>query len=150
MAREQHSGGSGGTELGRFLRARRSRMTPGDVGLPVSGGLRRTPSLRREEVATLAGISNDYYARLGRGTETRPSLSVVDAITRTLRLDEAEHKHLRDLAADADGSRPHPRPCPACPCPPVPSCCWGACAPTPRTWWAARVHSDGSDCPGDR
>ncbi|WP_369254717.1 helix-turn-helix domain-containing protein [Streptomyces sp. R35] len=103
MAREQHSGGSGGIELGRFLRARRSRVTPGDVGLPVSGGLRRTPSLRREEVVTLAGISNDYYTRLGRGTETRPSPSVVDAITRTLRLDEAEHKHLRNLAACADG-----------------------------------------------
>ncbi|QJS99857.1 helix-turn-helix domain-containing protein [Streptomyces asoensis] len=102
MAREQHSG-SGGTELGRFLRARRTRVTPGDVGLPVSSGVRRTPGLRREELATLAGISIDYYARLERGTETRPSPSVIDAIARVLRLEEAEHKHLRELAASADG-----------------------------------------------
>ncbi|MGP4006942.1 helix-turn-helix transcriptional regulator [Streptomyces sp. 4N124] len=104
MAREQHSGGSGGTELGRFLRARRRRVTPGDVGLPASSGLRRTPGLRREELATLAGISIDYYARLERGTETRPSPSVIDAIARALRLGEAEHKHLRELAASADGN----------------------------------------------
>ncbi|MFD3375759.1 MULTISPECIES: helix-turn-helix transcriptional regulator [unclassified Streptomyces] len=103
MAREQHSG-SGGTELGRFLRARRTRVTPGDVGLPATSGLRRTPGLRREELATLAGISIDYYARLERGTETRPSPSVIDAIARALRLGEAEHQHLRDLAACADGN----------------------------------------------
>ncbi|WP_406327061.1 helix-turn-helix domain-containing protein [Streptomyces sp. NBC_00203] len=78
-------------------------MTPDDVGLPVSGGPRRTPGPRREEVATLAGISNDYYARLERGTETRPSPSVVDALARALRPGEAEHKHLRDLATCADG-----------------------------------------------
>ncbi|GAB3004147.1 helix-turn-helix transcriptional regulator [Streptomyces pseudoechinosporeus] len=104
MAREQHSGGSGGTELGRFLRARRTRVTPGDVGLPAASGLRRTPGLRREELATLAGISIDYYARLERGTETRPSPSVIDALARALRLGEAEHKHLRELAAIADGA----------------------------------------------
>ncbi|WP_405959589.1 helix-turn-helix transcriptional regulator [Streptomyces sp. NBC_00024] len=104
MAREQHSGGSGGTELGRFLRARRTRVTPEDVGLPAVSGLRRTPGLRREELATLAGISIDYYARLERGTETRPSSSVIDALARALRLGEAEHKHLRELAAIADGA----------------------------------------------
>ncbi|MFC7265398.1 helix-turn-helix domain-containing protein [Streptomyces lutosisoli] len=78
-------------------------MTPDDVGLPVSGGLRRTPGLHREEVATLAGISNDYYARRERGTETRPSPSAIDALARALRLGEAEHKHLWDLTACADG-----------------------------------------------
>lgn len=108
MAREQHRGGSGGTELGRFLRARRRRVAPGDVGLPTSSGLRRTPGLRREELATLAGISIDYYARLERGTETRPSPSVIDAIARALRLGRAEHKHLRELAASADGNAAAP------------------------------------------
>ncbi|WP_327725408.1 helix-turn-helix transcriptional regulator [Streptomyces europaeiscabiei] len=103
MAREHHSGGSGGTELGRFLRARRTRVTPGDVGLPAASGMRRTPGLRREELATLAGISIDYYARLERGTETRPSPSVIDALARALLLGEAEHQHLRELAASADG-----------------------------------------------
>jgi transcriptional regulator with XRE-family HTH domain len=60
----------GGTELGRFLRARRALISPADVGLPVYQGIRRTPGLRREELATLAGISNDYYTRLERGKET--------------------------------------------------------------------------------
>ncbi|MFD7055168.1 helix-turn-helix transcriptional regulator [Streptomyces mirabilis] len=118
MAREQHSGGSGGTELGRFLRARRTRVKPGDVGLPVSSGLRRTPGLRREELATLAGISIDYYARLERGTETRPSPSVIDAIARALRLGEAEHRHLRELAAGADGNAAAPTTLPSRSVPP--------------------------------
>ena len=63
----------GGTELGRFLRARRAQVTPAEVGLPPVQGLRRTSGLRREELATLAGISNDYYIRLERGKETRPA-----------------------------------------------------------------------------
>ncbi len=102
MAPERRSDDSGGSELGRFLRARRSRVTPEDVGLPSGGGLRRTPGLRREELATLAGISIDYYARLERGTETRPSPSVIDALARALLLGEAEHAHLRELATGAD------------------------------------------------
>ncbi|MFD9514922.1 helix-turn-helix domain-containing protein [Streptomyces mirabilis] len=118
MAREQHSGG---TELGRFLRARRTRVKPGDVGLPASSGIRRTPGLRREELATLAGISIDYYARLERGTETRPSPSVIDALARVLLLGEAEHKHLRDLAASADGHETAPAAVPASPCLRAPS-----------------------------
>ncbi|CAI7977047.1 Helix-turn-helix domain-containing protein [Frankia sp. Hr75.2] len=101
MARDQHSGNSGG-ELGRFLRARRTRVTPADVGLPAGTGLRRTPGLRREELATIAGISVDYYARLERGTETRPSPSVIDALARALRLKEAEYRHLRELATGTD------------------------------------------------
>lgn len=60
---------SGGTELGRFLRARRARITPVEAGLATGPVPRRTPGLRREELATLAGISTDYYTRLERGDE---------------------------------------------------------------------------------
>ncbi|TRO60289.1 helix-turn-helix transcriptional regulator [Streptomyces sp. IB201691-2A2] len=100
MAREQHSG-SGGGELGRFLKARRARVTPADVGLLAGPGLRRTPGLRREELATLAGVSIDYYTRMERGRETNPSPSVVDALATALLLEEPERRHLRDLAACA-------------------------------------------------
>ncbi|TDC73628.1 helix-turn-helix transcriptional regulator [Streptomyces hainanensis] len=100
MAPDQQRNG-GGTELGRFLRARRTQVSPQEVGLTLGPGLRRTPGLRREELATLAGISIDYYVRLERGKETRPSPSVVDALARALRLDEDEHGHLRNLAARA-------------------------------------------------
>ncbi|WP_405734177.1 helix-turn-helix transcriptional regulator [Streptomyces sp. NBC_01537] len=114
MAREQRSvsggssgsGSSGGTELGRFLSARRARVTPADVGLPVGLGLRRTPGLRREELATLAGVSVDYYTRLERGRENNPSPSVVDALAGALLLEGAEHDHLRDLAARAARTTP--------------------------------------------
>ncbi|QJS99201.1 helix-turn-helix domain-containing protein [Streptomyces asoensis] len=99
MASEQSS--SADMELGRFLRARRTQTSPDQVGLTVGAGLRRTPGLRREELATLAGISIDYYIRLERGKETRPSPSVLDALARALRLDDAEHQHVRDLAAQA-------------------------------------------------
>ncbi|MEV4009721.1 helix-turn-helix transcriptional regulator [Nonomuraea angiospora] len=107
MAREQRDGSSG-SELGRFLRARRTRVTPGEVGLTVGPGLRRTPGLRREELATLAGVSVDYYIRLERGKETRPSPSVVDALARALLLGEIEHEHLRSLAARAARTAPEP------------------------------------------
>ncbi|MEV6035675.1 helix-turn-helix transcriptional regulator [Nonomuraea sp. NPDC052116] len=107
MAREQRDG-SGGSELGRFLRARRTQVTPGEVGLTVGPGPRRTPGLRREELATLAGVSVDYYIRLERGRETRPSPAVVDALARALLLDEIEHEHLRSLAARAARTAPEP------------------------------------------
>ncbi|WP_432839659.1 helix-turn-helix transcriptional regulator [Dactylosporangium sp. CA-092794] len=90
---------SGDNELGRFLRAHRATVRPEDVGLPGGAGLRRTPGLRREEVATLAGVSVDYYTRLERGKETRPSPSVVDALAGALRLTRDEHRHLRELVA---------------------------------------------------
>ncbi|MER5913941.1 helix-turn-helix transcriptional regulator [Streptomyces sp. NPDC001982] len=106
MTREQPT--SGGTELGRFLRARRARITPAEAGLTVGPGLRRTPGLRREELATLAGISIDYYTRLERGKETRPSTSVVDSLARALRLEEDEHEHLRSLAVLAARIAPEP------------------------------------------
>ncbi|MFD6275125.1 helix-turn-helix transcriptional regulator [Streptomyces sp. NPDC060209] len=96
MAPEQHGSGD---ELGRFLRARRIQTSPQSAGLTPGPGIRRTPGLRREELATLAGVSIDYYTRMERGKETRPSPAVVDALARALQLDDAEHQHLRDLAA---------------------------------------------------
>ena len=88
-------------ELGRFLRARRAGISPADIGLPQGTGPRRTPGLRREELAALAGVSIDYYIRLERGKETRPSPAVVDALGRALRLDAEELAYLRELAAQA-------------------------------------------------
>ena len=105
-AEQQHD--SGGTELGRFLRARRSQVTPADVGFTPGTGVRRTPGLRREEVAALAGVSIDYYTRLERGKETRPSPAVTDALARALKLDDDEHEHLRALAARAARYAPDP------------------------------------------
>ena len=96
-------------ELGEFLRARRARLLPGDVGLPEGAGLRRTPGLRREEVAALAGISIDYYIRLEQGKETNPSTVILDALTSALRLDEEEHSHLYALA-NYVAQRPSHRP----------------------------------------
>ncbi|GLY88883.1 helix-turn-helix transcriptional regulator [Actinoallomurus iriomotensis] len=106
MAGEKNTGG--GTELGRFLRARREEITPDRVGLTVGPGLRRTPGLRREELATLAGVSVDYYTRLERGRETHPSPVVVDALARALRLSETEHEHLLELAVRAARHLPDP------------------------------------------
>lgn len=86
-------------ELGDFLRARRGRLTPESVGLP-RNRRRRTPGLRREEVAELAGIGVDWYIRLEQGRPVTPSRSTVDALARALRLTEPEHRHLRALAGD--------------------------------------------------
>ena len=88
--------------FGVFLKARRDRLTLQEAGLAQGVGMRRTPGLRREEVAALAGISNDYYIRLERGTERHPSAAVVEALARALHLDDAELAHLRDLARQAD------------------------------------------------
>jgi transcriptional regulator with XRE-family HTH domain len=95
-------------ELGEFLRARRTQITPAEAGLTPGPGLRRTPGLRREEAATLARVSNDYYTRLERGKETRPSPAVIDALARALRLTGDEHEHLRTLAAHAHRRAPEP------------------------------------------
>jgi transcriptional regulator with XRE-family HTH domain len=84
--------------LGAFLRSRRERLTPAEVGL-LAGGRRRTPGLRREELAILAGISVDYLVRLEQNRERRPSYSVVAALCRALRLNEDERAHLLRLAA---------------------------------------------------
>ena len=83
--------------MAEFLRARREHVQPGDVGLPDSGR-RRTPGLRREEVATLAGISVDYLVRLEQGRDTRPSASVVAALADALRLDDEQRRQLYTLA----------------------------------------------------
>ncbi|WP_078894383.1 helix-turn-helix domain-containing protein [Streptomyces sp. CT34] len=92
-----------GTELGRYLKARRAQVRPEDVGLPAGAGLRRTPGLRREELAALAGVSVDYYIRLERGRETNPSPAVVDALGRALRLRGDAYERLHELAELASG-----------------------------------------------
>ncbi|GAB2872975.1 helix-turn-helix transcriptional regulator [Streptomyces deserti] len=84
-------------ELGDFLRSRRARIRPEEVGLP-SYGRRRVPGLRREEVAQLAGVSVDYYVRLEQGRGPRVSDAVLDALARVLRLDDTEHAYLRTVA----------------------------------------------------
>ncbi|GAA4922914.1 transcriptional regulator with XRE-family HTH domain [Actinomycetospora succinea] len=92
------TGGNDRAELGEFLASRRARITPDQVGLPVyDAGKRRVPGLRRGEVATLAGLSVDYYTQLERGKAAGVSESVLDAIARALQLDEAERSHLADL-----------------------------------------------------
>ena len=87
-------------EVRDFLRTRRARITPQQAGM-ITGGLRRVPGLRREEVALLAGMSIDYYARMERGQLTGVSPEVLDALACALRLDEAETEHLHDLARAA-------------------------------------------------
>jgi transcriptional regulator with XRE-family HTH domain len=86
------------TALAAFLRARRARIRPEDVGLPGGVGLRRTPGLRREELAALAGVSVDYYIRLEQGKETNPSSAVLGALAGALRLDDEARSHLLALA----------------------------------------------------
>src|SRR6185369_847937 len=88
-------------ELGDFLRSRRERLTPRAAGLP-AGRRRRTPGLRREEVAQLAGIGVDWYIRLEQGRTVSPSVTTVDALARALRLSKTEHAHLKALARDGD------------------------------------------------
>ncbi|WP_432957717.1 helix-turn-helix transcriptional regulator [Micromonospora haikouensis] len=87
-------------ELGDFLRARRGRLRPRDVGLE-PGGRRKVTGLRREEVALLAGLSTDYYQRMEQGREVRPSDDVLAAIAGALGLDERERRHLFTLARAA-------------------------------------------------
>jgi transcriptional regulator with XRE-family HTH domain len=97
----------GRKDVGEFLATRRAKISPREAGLATSGR-RRVPGLRREEVAMLAGVSTDYYAKLERGNLAGVSDSVIEAIAGALRLDEAEHAHLLDLAAAANAT-PHAR-----------------------------------------
>lgn len=91
------SGTVGDNALGAYLRARRELVQPEDVGVRVTG-VRRTPGLRREEVATLAGISADYYLRLEQGRDRNPSTQVLDALARVFALDAAARAYLHELA----------------------------------------------------
>jgi transcriptional regulator with XRE-family HTH domain len=86
-------------ELGAFLRSRRERLHPLEVGLP-GIGRRRTPGLRREEVALLSGVSTTWYTYLEQGRDIRCSVQVVEALARALRLDDTERTHLHLLALD--------------------------------------------------
>ncbi|GAA3880471.1 helix-turn-helix transcriptional regulator [Leifsonia kafniensis] len=106
-------------EISDFLRTRRARISPDQADLYAYGGQRRVPGLRREEVAIIAGVSVDYYARLERGTLNGVSDEVLAAIARALQLDDAEIAYLFDLARAARESpalrravAPEPRPQP--------------------------------------
>jgi transcriptional regulator with XRE-family HTH domain len=89
------------SELGDFLRSRRNRLSPKDVGLPI-GRRRRTPGLRREEVAQLAGIGIDWYIRLEQGRTVSPSATTIASLSRALRLNPVEQAHLRALTRNAE------------------------------------------------
>ena len=95
-------------ELSQFLTSRRAKVTPEQAGLP-SYGQRRVPGLRREEVASLAGVSVEYYKRLERGNASGASDSVLEALADALRLDDAERAHLFDLARAASPIAPRRR-----------------------------------------
>lgn len=90
--------------FGAFLRSRRARLTPSAAGLP-NGARRRTPGLRREEVALLAGVGATWYTWLEQGRDVRPSSEVLGALAEALRLDPTERRHLFVLA-----DRPYPEP----------------------------------------
>jgi transcriptional regulator with XRE-family HTH domain len=93
------------SDIGEFLTSRRARITPDRAGLP-SYGQRRVPGLRREEVASLAGMSVEYYKRLERGNVSGVSELVLEGLARALQLDEAERAHLFDLARAASPVAP--------------------------------------------
>ncbi|MDJ0386259.1 helix-turn-helix transcriptional regulator [Streptomyces sp. G-G2] len=96
-------------DLGDFLRAHRARLRPDDVGL-ASYGARRVAGLRREEVAVLAGMNSDYYARLEQGRERSPSPQILESISSALRMDDEAREHMFRLAGTApEAERPQPR-----------------------------------------
>ncbi|WP_427918349.1 helix-turn-helix transcriptional regulator [Streptomyces sp. cg40] len=97
------------SEVREFLTSRRAKITPQQAGLPAHTGNRRVKGLRREEVALLAGVSAEYYARLERGNLSGVSETVIDSLARALQLDEAERAHLDDLARTANTTRRPPR-----------------------------------------
>lgn len=103
-------------DIQEFLVSRRARLTPEQAGLKTYGEKRRVAGLRREEVALLAGVSVDYYARLERGKLAGASPAVLESVSRALQLNDAEHEHLLDLARNAEPAAPRrrrPRPRPA-------------------------------------
>lgn len=95
------------TPLGDFLRARRAQVDPADAGIRVTG-VRRTPGLRREEVATLAGISVDYYLRLEQGRDRNPSRQVLESLARVFGLDPTATDYLLGLTTAAPGRSREP------------------------------------------
>ncbi|GII78113.1 transcriptional regulator [Sphaerisporangium rufum] len=96
-------------DLGGFLRSRRDRLTPEAAGIRPGVTRRRVPGLRREELAELAGVSVGYLTRLEQGVGAGASGAVIDALAAALRLDPAEHEHLRVLAAPRRPAHPHSR-----------------------------------------
>ncbi|MFF2806521.1 helix-turn-helix transcriptional regulator [Streptomyces sp. NPDC058000] len=96
---------TGPSALGDFLRTRRARLQPEDVGLVSYGARRRVPGLRREELAQLAGVSVAYYTRLEQGQSHNASEGVLDALARALRLTPDERAHLRQLARPTPARR---------------------------------------------
>ena len=96
-------------ELREFLRSRRARVTPAEAGLPDGGARRRTPGLRREEVAVLAGVGASWYQWLEQGRDISVSPQVLDSVARVLRLSNAERRHLYVLAGlNPPASEPAP------------------------------------------
>jgi transcriptional regulator with XRE-family HTH domain len=93
-------------ELSEFLRTRRARLKPEDIGIPDVGRYRRVPGLRREELAQLAGVSVAYYTRLEQGNGRNVSAEILDAIARALRLSDTEHAHLTHLAKPKRKKKP--------------------------------------------
>lgn len=118
-------------EVREFLMTRRARLTPDAAGI-APGPNRRVAGLRRSEVAVLAGVSVEYYAKLERGAIAGASASVLDAVSRALQLNDAEHAHLLDLARAADGipSSGRSRRRATKPGPPRPSLQWALSAMT--------------------
>src|SRR6478752_7574074 len=120
-------------EVREFLMSRRAKLTPDAAGI-AGGSNRRVAGLRRTEVATLAGVSVEYYAKLERGAIAGASASVLDAISRALQLDDTERAHLFDRARAADGipssGRPRRR-------------AVKAAAPRPSLLWAMSAITDG-------
>jgi transcriptional regulator with XRE-family HTH domain len=99
---------TGSNALGEYLRARRELIDPADAGVRVTG-VRRTPGLRREEVATLAGISADYYLRLEQGRDRNPSAQVLEALARVLALDGVATQYLLGLSTARPSTPRRPR-----------------------------------------
>ena len=118
-------------EVREFLVTRRAKISPEAAGLP-AGRNRRVAGLRRSEVAALAGVSVEYYAKLERGAIAGASASVLDSVSRALQLDETERAHLLDLARAADGipTSGRPRRRSSKPAPPRPSLQWALSAIT--------------------
>jgi transcriptional regulator with XRE-family HTH domain len=130
-------------EVREFLMSRRARVTPQAAGLP-AGTSRRVAGLRRTEVAMLADVSVEYYAKLERGHIAGASSSVLEAVSRALQLDDTERAHLLDLARAADGipASGRPRRRPARPAAARPTLQWTLEAITEGAAFVRNAHQD--------